>query len=94
MDEPETTPIICIDSLWHSPPQQHERGSQNSSPPHGSQTPDPRTRQSHSHIPKERRQQQVGFRDHWKDNRVSIKAKRRLLQSVSFQFPCAANFKK
>jgi len=32
--------------------------------------------------------------DHWKDKRVSIRAKRRLLQSISFQFPCAANFKK
>jgi len=29
--------------------------------------------------------------DHWKDKRVSIRAKRRLLQSISFQFP---NFKK
>jgi len=32
--------------------------------------------------------------DHWKDKRVSFRAKRRLLQSISFQFPCAANFKK
>jgi len=32
--------------------------------------------------------------DHWKDQRVSIRAKRLLLQSISFQFPCAANFKK
>jgi len=32
--------------------------------------------------------------DHWKDKRVSMRAKRRLLQSISFQFPCAANFKK
>jgi len=31
---------------------------------------------------------------HWKDKKVSFKAKRRLLQSISFQFPCAANFKK
>jgi len=31
---------------------------------------------------------------HWKDKRVSIRAKRRLLQSISFQFQCAANFKK
>jgi len=26
--------------------------------------------------------------DHWKDKQVSIRAKRRLLQSISFQFPC------
>jgi len=32
--------------------------------------------------------------DHWKDKRVSIRAKRRLLQSIRFQFPCAENFKK
>ena len=32
--------------------------------------------------------------DHWKDKQVSIRAKRRLLQSICFQFPCAANFKK
>jgi len=32
--------------------------------------------------------------DHWKDKRVSIRAKRLLLQSISFQFLCAANFKK
>jgi len=32
--------------------------------------------------------------DHWKDKRVTFRAKRRLLQSSSFQFPCAANFKK
>ena len=32
--------------------------------------------------------------EHWKDKRVSMRAKRRLLQSISFQFPCAANFKK
>jgi len=32
--------------------------------------------------------------DHWKGKRVSIRAKRCLLQSISFQFPCAANFKK
>jgi len=32
--------------------------------------------------------------EHWKDKRVSVKSKRRLLQSISFQFPCAANFKK
>jgi len=32
--------------------------------------------------------------DHWKDKRVTFRAKRRLLQSISFQFPCAANFKK
>jgi len=32
--------------------------------------------------------------DHWKDKRVTFRAKRRLLQSDSFQFPCAANFKK
>jgi len=32
--------------------------------------------------------------DHWKDKRVSIRAKRHLLQSISFQFPCAVNFKK
>jgi len=32
--------------------------------------------------------------DHWKDIRVSIRAKRRLVQSISFEFPCAANFKK
>jgi len=31
---------------------------------------------------------------HWKDKRVSFKAKHRLLQSTSFQFPCAAMFKK
>jgi len=31
---------------------------------------------------------------HWKDKRVTFRAKRRLLQSISFQFPCAANFKK
>ena len=34
------------------------------------------------------------LRDHWKDQRVSIRAKRRLFQSISFQFPCATNFKK
>jgi len=34
------------------------------------------------------------LKDHWKDKRVSIKSKRRLLQNISFQFPCAANFKK
>jgi len=34
------------------------------------------------------------LRDYWKDKRVSIRAQRRLLQSISFQFPCAANFKK
>jgi len=32
--------------------------------------------------------------DHWKDKRVTFRAKHRLLQSISFQFPCAANFKK
>jgi len=32
--------------------------------------------------------------DHWKDKRVSLRAKRRLLQRISFQFPCAAIFKK
>jgi len=32
--------------------------------------------------------------DHWKDKRVSLRAKRCLLQKISFQFPCAANFKK
>jgi len=32
--------------------------------------------------------------DHWKDKRVTFRAKCRLLQSISFQFPCAANFKK
>jgi len=32
--------------------------------------------------------------DHWKDKRVIFRAKRRFLQSISFQFPCAANFKK
>ena len=32
--------------------------------------------------------------DHWKDKRVSIRAKRRLLHSIRFQFPCAADFKK
>jgi len=32
--------------------------------------------------------------DHWKDKRVTFRAKRRLLQIISFQFPCAANFKK
>ena len=32
--------------------------------------------------------------DHWNDKRASIRAKRRLLQSISFEFPCAANFKK
>jgi len=32
--------------------------------------------------------------DHWKDKRVTFRAKRHLLQSISFQFPCAANFKK
>jgi len=32
--------------------------------------------------------------EHWKDKRVSMRAKRRLIQSISFQFPCAANFKK
>ena len=31
--------------------------------------------------------------DPWIDKRVSIRAKRRNLQSISFQFPCAANFK-
>jgi hypothetical protein len=36
----------------------------------------------------------AGLGDRWKDKRVSFKAKRRLLQSISFQFPCAANFKK
>jgi len=32
--------------------------------------------------------------DHWTDTRMSIRAKRRLHQSISFQFLCAANFKK
>jgi len=32
--------------------------------------------------------------DTWKDKQVSFRAKRRLLQSISFQFQCAANFKK
>jgi len=32
--------------------------------------------------------------DHWKEKWVSFRAKHRLLQSISFQFPCAANFKK
>jgi len=32
--------------------------------------------------------------DHWKDKRVTFRAKRCLLQSISFQFPCAANLKK
>jgi hypothetical protein len=31
--------------------------------------------------------------DHWKDKQVGIRAKHRLLQSICFQFPCAANFK-
>jgi len=32
--------------------------------------------------------------DHWKDRQISIRAKRRLLQSISFQFLCTANLKK
>ena len=32
--------------------------------------------------------------DHWKDTRVSFRAKRRLFQSISFQFPYTANFKR
>jgi len=32
--------------------------------------------------------------DHWRDKQGSIRAKRRLLPSISCQFPCAANFKK
>ena len=32
--------------------------------------------------------------DHWKDKRFSIRAKRCLVQSISFQFPCAASVKK
>jgi len=34
------------------------------------------------------------LRQHWKDKRVSIRAKRCLLQRISFQFPCAMNLKK
>jgi len=34
------------------------------------------------------------LKHHWKDKRISFRAKRRLLQSISFQVPCAANFKK
>ena len=30
----------------------------------------------------------------WKDKRVSFRGKCRLFQSISFQFPCATNFKK
>jgi len=32
--------------------------------------------------------------EHWNDKRVSMRVKRRLLQSISFQFPCAANFER
>jgi len=59
MDESESTPNIHMDSRWHSPPQHNEQGSQNSSPLHGSQTTNPRTRQSHCQIFEERRQQQI-----------------------------------
>ena len=93
MDESETMPNFHMDSLWHSPPQHHEQGTQNS---HLMVA----TLQIHEHdnltakfLKRDGNSRSV-LGDHWKDKRVSIRAKRRLLQSIRFQFPCAENFKK
>ena len=96
MDEPETTPNIHMDSLLHSPLHHHEQGSQIRAHLMATRL---QIHEHDKHTAKYLKREGTGnsrsvLGDHWKDKQDSIRAKCLLLQSISFQFPCAAKFKK